>query len=278
MTPVFHQLTQQQLDAITLTPATFIFSGPAGSGKALAARLLAQRLNCQSDQTCDNCRRIQAGGFPDFIATQPTGKAITIDEVKLLQQRLANRPLNTDTLRITVIDASDGITDQAQNRLLKTLEEPPAQTVIIVLSPVAESLLPTAVSRARVIEFRPLTKAQIKDFIASSHGPIVAEAVMQLRPVSIGQAVTLAANPEILSQRAELDAQSQQFLNADLFDRLQMIANRGLSDKVPQLVETLASRSRGGAINILPVLDQAQAELGANLSGRTVLEALALRL
>src|SRR6476620_5879748 len=97
--------------------------------------MLAQRLNCQAGggDGCANCQGIVVGSWPDLLMVAADGKSLGIERVKELQQRLSNRPMTPDVVRVVIIEADDSITEPAQNRLLKTLEEPPPQTLILMV-------------------------------------------------------------------------------------------------------------------------------------------------
>ena len=84
MKPLLHQLTAAQFEAATVASGGYLFHGPRGMGKALAARELARRLNCQCDEAgrCSTCRLIDSGTYPDYLVLAPTDKP-TINSSKL---------------------------------------------------------------------------------------------------------------------------------------------------------------------------------------------------
>lgn len=157
-------------------PHSFIFYGPAGVGKALAAKTLAKILNCRDAQAnagqdycgqCLSCKSIENNTHPDFVfAGFAFQAAITGKEVEKQQH------ISVDTVRkitaasqqkaalsgwkIMVVDKAETMQAEAQNALLKFIEEPPAKTVWILISAKKSALLPTIQSRAQALAFAPL--------------------------------------------------------------------------------------------------------------------------
>jgi DNA polymerase III subunit delta' len=154
-----HPSTLAQLRAIGTNPkGSYLFIGPDSTERLAAARWLARQLNCQGDQTgpCAQCRQIEAGNFPDWIVVRPEGKAsIGIAQIQQLITALALQVYGSGT-RVVAIDQAASMTIEAQNSLLKTLEEPPQGTIIILITARADDLLPTVQSRAELLQFRPV--------------------------------------------------------------------------------------------------------------------------
>ena len=170
----------------TLAPS-LIFGGPEGVGKRAAAIALAQALNCPAPPppvdglpadacgACAVCRRIARGMHPDVILVLPgdTG-SIKIDAVREEIRRTAFRPFE-GRRRVIVFDEADAILDDGQNALLKTLEEPPAGSVLILVTSRPSSLLPTVRSRCPLVRFGPLAPRDVAAWLMQTHG--VAEPV-----------------------------------------------------------------------------------------------------
>ena len=137
----------------------YLLTGPAGTGKRTLADICARALFCQSagERPCDACpacRQLLSGNHPDFIRLKPE-KSIGVDDVRQLIERLSVKPYEADR-HVVVIEQADRMTAQAQNALLKTLETPPGPDVFFLISTQLTAMLPTIVSRCRVVRFHYL--------------------------------------------------------------------------------------------------------------------------
>ena len=136
----------------------YLFLGPDSESKKIAARLLAQALNCQKGHpcgSCSSCGLIAAGTHPDVQVTEPVGRFLRLDQIRDLCRRAGNTPLLGQTKAYIVWEA-DRLLPEAANHLLKMLEEPPDATVFILCAEHGQTLLPTIVSRCQTVWFKPL--------------------------------------------------------------------------------------------------------------------------
>jgi DNA polymerase-3 subunit delta' len=161
--------------------STFLFLGPAGIGKRTFAIKLAQMLLCQAQNgcgTCDSCVQVAAGSHPDLLrvskpadkATIPLELLIGDDEHRMregLLYELGLKPFMGGR-KIAIIDDADFFKVEGANALLKTLEEPPPRSVLILVGTSAERQLPTIRSRAQVIRFRPLPVEVVEKLLLST--------------------------------------------------------------------------------------------------------------
>ncbi|MBE2253985.1 MAG: DNA polymerase III subunit delta' [Myxococcus sp.] len=165
----------------------WLFQGPEGVGKELAAVGLAQALCCTEQPNvgcgaCASCRRVEKRNHPDVTLVMPEdeqvqrglagrsdfertpSRDIRIEQIRQLQERLAFRALESKT-KVAILVAAHAMNASAQNALLKTLEEPPAGTVLILVSSAPEKLLPTIRSRCSKASFGPLPVAFLTEHI-----------------------------------------------------------------------------------------------------------------
>jgi DNA polymerase III subunit delta' len=212
----------------------YLFAGPEGIGKATAARLLAQAVNCEGPQadrpcgSCGPCRKIERGAHPDVFALaeeramakagrwEPKGgrvpsKDIVVDQVRdLVDHRLAMKRFE-GRRRVVVVDPADAMNVQAQNALLKTLEEPPDDTTIVLVASSPDLLLPTIRSRCARVPFAPLSDVLLADrLVARGRPPEEARLAAALAGGSLGRALgldakALAAREEAVARAARLD-------------------------------------------------------------------------
>ncbi len=147
----------------------YLFSGFDGIGKRLMALALARLLFCDAGSGCGKCgacRRIDHNNHPDLHTLDPDGQFIKIEQVRALQRKLAYRPLES-ARHFVLIDAAERMHPGAANALLKTLEEPPHGTIIILLSSQPQALLPTVKSRCQHLPFSRLRQADIDKVLQS---------------------------------------------------------------------------------------------------------------
>ncbi len=203
-----------------------MISGPAQIGKATLARSLALALNCRSADwrptvpQCRSCQLITAGKHPDVQLIEPDGAHVKIDQVRALQHDLALRPLE-GRYRVAIFDQFETATVEAQNALLKTLEEPPDYAVLIVLTADPELLLPTIVSRCQQMALRPLTTAQVREALITTWHVEAhqADVLAHLSGGRLGWAVKAATDHSILEARAKYLDDLQALLKSDRVQR-----------------------------------------------------------
>ena len=159
-------------------PPSLVFAGPEGVGKRMAAMALAQIMNClaldgmsASDGCgeCAACRRIARGVHADVLLIEAgeTG-TIKIDQVREAIERSAYRPFE-GRRRIVIIDNADALNGEAQNALLKTLEEPPAASTFVLVTARPDMLLPTVLSRCQRLRFGRLSPSDVAQVLIRDH-------------------------------------------------------------------------------------------------------------
>ena len=207
----------------------YLLGGPEGVGKGTAARLLAQAANCEGPAlpgdglpddacgACAPCRKIARGTHPDVFLLEeervmakagrwePKGgrtpsREIVVDQVRdLVDHRLSMRRFE-GRRRVVVIDPADAMNVQAQNALLKTLEEPPEATTLVLVSSSPDALLPTIRSRCLRVTFAPLPEPIIRARLeAAGQPPEAARLAAALSGGSLSRALGLDA--EVLAER-----------------------------------------------------------------------------
>jgi DNA polymerase III subunit delta' len=206
-----------------------LFAGPSGVGKGLTARLLATALFCErsSDSAldacgeCRSCRLMAAGTHPDFLSVAlPEGKSELPIELLVgsLENRgreglchdLSLRPMLARR-RVAVIDDADRMSPEGANAILKTLEEPPAYAIIILLAADLGKILPTIRSRCQTVRFDPLPTADVAELVLAqgwTENPDQAQTAAALSGGSLAVAEQLL-NPQLQAARQSLLAQLQ---------------------------------------------------------------------
>ncbi len=146
----------------------YLFTGPRGTGKRSVAQLCAMTAVCRGGENrpcgvCGPCRRVLAGTHPDVLTVLPQQdrKTIGVDAVRDVLSQTDVRAFE-DGAKAVLFPRADCMTVQAQNCLLKTLEEPPDGTVFFLCTDQPGALLPTVISRCRVVRFHPLTDEDVE--------------------------------------------------------------------------------------------------------------------
>ncbi len=156
-------------------PNGLLFWGPSGVGKRLAALELAKALNCASEtgdacDACLSCRKVVSGNHADVKVIVPAGKTriISKDVVDFVNELASYRPFEGKWRVVLVLDA-DRMNLPAQNHFLKTLEEPPSNTVFILVTEFPRVLLPTIRSRCQQVRFGALRPKTVVDLLLQGH-------------------------------------------------------------------------------------------------------------
>ncbi|MGB9804241.1 DNA polymerase III subunit delta' [Desulfofundulus sp.] len=177
----------------------YLFAGPDGVGKTTTALAFGAALLCRYPGSgdacgkCRDCRQVAGQNHPDLHRIAPDGASIKIGQVREMLHRIALSPYQGQR-QIFLVEQADMMTGEAANCLLKTLEEPPAGTVIILISGRPQALLPTILSRCQIFTFHPLPAGQVVSILqkemAASRGEL--ELLARLTGGCPGRAVRLA--------------------------------------------------------------------------------------
>lgn len=149
----------------------YLIEGGEGCGKTYFARFAAAAVLCTGDKPpcgkCPSCVKALAGSHPDLFYFSPDKKAsMGVETVRDIKKSLFFIPNDGDR-KVYIIDDAQKMTVQAQNALLKFIEEPPASVLFFIVADKKESLLPTVVSRTRIISLAPSDNADIRRFLMS---------------------------------------------------------------------------------------------------------------
>jgi DNA polymerase III subunit delta' len=220
----------------------YLINGPAHTGKHRLAIDLAKALNCQGSDppcsVCTSCRRIEAGLHPDVEIVDIGGlcdesdhdhardgsKDIKICQIRRVERIVALKPFEGRN-RVIIIERADSLNAYAADALLKTLEEPPEQVVIVLLSVEPASLPETIVSRARRIVLTSLPTGRIREeLIGRGIEPERATLLSRLSDGRIGWAIAHAGDQTLLDERDEQLAQLDALLRERLAVRMRLAA------------------------------------------------------
>jgi DNA polymerase-3 subunit delta' len=190
----------------------YLFTGPAGVGKRLFAVELAKALLCekatagalQACDRCPSCVQVEAGTHPDFFSTVRPPDALEFP-IELMRQLCQSFSLKSARGRgkVVLIDDADDLNEESANCFLKTLEEPPPRSVLILIGSTPDRQLQTIVSRCQVIRFTPLAAEWVEELLQDVEDPALRARLVRLSGGSPGLARELA-DPALWDFRREL--------------------------------------------------------------------------
>lgn len=223
------------------TSHAYLFLGPKGVGKMHLALNLAQALNCTAEAkpcgACAQCRRILIGKHADIhivalpvaVGDGPVRKTIPIDAIKDMQASAGLQPFE-GRMRVVIIDGADALSPDASNRLLKTLEEPPAAVVLVLLAENEGDILETVLSRCQTLRLRPVPRAAIAGYLTAQQAVDLERAKLlgAMADGSMGWAIRAAQDEDVLENRQAIVGEAAGLAYLPLHERLETA--RAMSD------------------------------------------------
>ena len=182
----------------------YILSGEEGMGRKTLAKAFAMTLLCEKHGTepcmeCHSCKQFLSGNHPDVIwVTHEKPASIGVDDVRIqINDTVSIRPYSSP-YKIYLVDEAEKMTVQAQNALLKTIEEPPAYAVLVLITTNPEVFLPTILSRCIQLKLRPLKDSVVSDYLTEKMGVSDGQADIYAAFArgNLGKAIHLASSEE----------------------------------------------------------------------------------
>lgn len=295
----------------------YIFNGPEKSGKMMLAEAFAMTLQCEKKEaepclSCHSCKQAMGKNQPDIIYLQHEKPGtISVDDIRRqLNNDIVIKPYSSP-YKIYIIDEAEKMNQQAQNALLKTIEEPPAYAVILLLTTNADAFLPTILSRCITLNLKVVPDAEIKEYLMKTYQvpDYQADICTAFAQGNVGKAIQLAGNEDFnelkdsalqlikrikdieLYEMMEAIKQISQYklqIN-DYFDLL-MIWYRDVllykatadvnslifKDEIYDIKNQASKSSYSGIETIIQALDKAKLRLNANVNFELVMELLLL--
>ena len=186
----------------------YILEGDSGMGKKTLAYAFACQLVCSGKTacgSCHDCRLALSGNHPDIITVTPDeGKnSISVDNIRELYGSVMIKPYSADK-KVIIIPGCEKLNPQAQNALLKMLEEPPSYIVFILLTSNSNYFLETVLSRSLKLSMQPYSDSEIRTVLAANGFPSVSDTVISCSDGNVGKALSLVSGGTFLSLRKEL--------------------------------------------------------------------------
>jgi DNA polymerase III subunit delta' len=205
----------------------YLFAGPAGLGKKLTALTFARALNCQSEvkpcDSCVSCQKAIHSNHPDIVHLKPEGLSFKIEQARELQKMVHSR-VYEGNYKVFIIEDMHKATLQASNSLLKTLEEPPGNSVFVLISENPNALPQTVLSRCQRVNFAPLPGEVIQDcLVKRGYDSIKACQAAELSLGSLGRGLEIIENEKFLKNRQQALEFLQVSINRNYFHLFKVI-------------------------------------------------------
>lgn len=211
---------------------SYLFLGTEGIGKKMIAKEFAKMILCEGKEKycgiCKSCIEFDSNNHPDYQEIEPDGNAVKIDQIREMQRKIVEAPIIASR-KVYIINEADKMTKEAQNCLLKTLEEPPEFANIILIGSNESSFLSTIKSRCTILKFRNIPEEDMKQYLKQKYGlEEVAESILEAAAGSIGKA-------EMLKDKQELFTEVEQVI--ENIEKLDLIDTLKSADRIYQSQE-----------------------------------------
>ena len=222
----------------------YLFTGPAGSNKTLAAYALAQAILCPKGArgprggncgACDVCRRVMRRKHPDVRYFAPEGAGgYLVEQIRDIVTDTSYAPIQADK-KVYILDRVDLLGTTAANAFLKTLEEPPADVVLVLLGRTRESVLPTILSRCQVVPFRHIPATEAAGILSQNTGASLEKARIAIEACdgSVTRGIEFLKSNERLAFRSRVLEALASLRLADDWDVVGQAADLVLLAKAP---------------------------------------------
>ncbi|MBQ8233511.1 MAG: DNA polymerase III subunit delta' [Lachnospiraceae bacterium] len=297
----------------------YIINGEKSSGKEFIAKVFAMALQCEAGgtepcQECHSCKQALSANQPDIIrVTHEKPNTISVDDIRVqINNDVAIKPYSS-RYKVYILNEAEKMTQQAQNALLKTLEEPPEYAVILLLTANVNSLLPTILSRCVVLNMKPVSDTQVKKYLMEQLQipDYKAEVCVAFARGNVGKAKSLATSEDFENVKNEAlsllkyirDMELHEIITAikkiteyklEINDYLDIMAiwyrdillfkatkdanHLIFREELPSLRQAATRSSYEGIENIIKALDKAKARLNANVNFDLTMELLLLEI
>lgn len=188
----------------------YLFQGQEGIGKKKLSYAFSKALLCLSEgerpcNLCQACHLFDTSTNPDFLHIYAEKNMIKIGQIERIQSEMKTAPINSKK-KVIIIEEAQLMNKESTNKLLKTLEEPPAFVHIILTSSSPFKILPTILSRVQIINFFPVEKDKIQDLLINDHNKTDLEAkfIREFTKGAIGKSIDLAKDETIFQRREDV--------------------------------------------------------------------------
>lgn len=219
----------------------YLFLGREGTGKEHLAREFARYILCDktADDDCESCRKFKKGAHPDFIYIKGD-EGVKIEDVRGAVERIGLSPAMSQK-KVCLITKTENMGIEAANALLKTLEEPPADSIIILTGDSEKRLPQTIVSRSQMVRLSPVSEAAITKILEKEFNKSEIEGIISFSEGSIGEAKKMLLNGEALIDKKKTLADIGTLIDSDsLVERFKIIEGYDNKKRLREFFEIFA--------------------------------------
>ena len=209
---------------------SYLFLGKEGIGKLIFAKEFAKYILClnnkDTDCNCKSCLCFESNNHPDFFVLNEQGETIKVEQIRSVIDKIIEKPIISEK-KVYIINDCDKMTKEAQNCLLKTLEEPPEFVIIILISSNENLILNTIKSRCTSIKFNNIDKLELKKYINENlEYEELTENLLNFFDGSIGKAINSQEKKEKFLQIEDVIRNIKQKDFIDFFDQAKIIYDK----------------------------------------------------
>lgn len=216
----------EQSVKLNKTSHSYLFVGIEGIGKKLFAIEFAKILLCAEETGCGKCKsciEFLSNNNPDFFFIEPDGNSIKIEQIRNMQKTVQEKPIISKR-KVYIIDNANLMTIEAQNCLLKTLEEPPEYVTIILIGSNETDFLSTIKSRCMIIKFKGINNNVLREFLKQKYGiENISENRIETFQGSIGKAIELKDKQELYTKLEQIVSSFEKMDLIDVLNNSQII-------------------------------------------------------
>lgn len=292
------ELIEQDIKSGNLAHA-YLFAGPSSVGKFAIARRFVNILQCPNNlcNECPTCKQLKGGNHPDTVVLKEMDESIKIEQIRDIISRL--QMTKQAKYKILLIKGAERLTPEAANCLLKTLEEPPPNTLIIMTTSNIREILPTIISRVRLLKFTAYSQKFLEEKLTEMYPDKDPDIVKQVSSLAIGKsgkAIKLLTNSELLASYLNMYNVLCEFLeDKPVYKKFQVVEEILSEKKDPYefldifthlvrsrlhqgiAVDTLEQDKKEHLLNLLSEIQETRSLLKRNINARLALETLALK-
>lgn len=267
---------------------SYLFIGTKGVGKILFAREFAKGILCMSDQNkpcrqCQACISFTDNNHPDYyeMGLEEGENSIKIDAIRQMQRKIQEKPI-VSTKKVYVIDCSESMTKEAQNCLLKTLEEPPVFVTIILITNDENKILSTIQSRCVKMHFQNLSQEEMKQYIQNNLEEDFTESMLVACQGSIGKAQQILKNKELFQQVEELLQQMNHSSITEIMLKAEILYKN--KENIQELLEYMnalfikKAKENLHYVNYIQYVEEAKRDLSYNANYEMTIDRLLFRI